>query len=83
MLEKFDTAVLAFRTDDKAKAGLARATERWRWADARIDGDSVLVSNSEIPAPVSVRYAWADNPEGCNLRNGEDLPASPFNAVAR
>ena len=28
--------------------------------------------------PVALRYAWADNPEGCNLYNAEGLPASPF-----
>jgi sialate O-acetylesterase len=25
-----------------------------------------------------VRYAWANNPEGCNLVNQVGLPASPF-----
>jgi sialate O-acetylesterase len=40
---------------------------------------SVVVSNSEIPTPVSVRYGWAANPN-CNLINREGLPASPFRA---
>ena len=31
-----------------------------------------------VAQPVAVRYAWADNPEGCNLYNKDDLPASPF-----
>jgi len=48
-------------------------------ADARIDGASVVVSNSTVPAPVSVRYGWAANP-ACNLINREGLPASPFQA---
>jgi sialate O-acetylesterase len=30
-----------------------------------------------VPAPVAVRYAWADNPDA-NLANGAGLPASPF-----
>ena len=47
-------------------------------ADARIEGDSVAVSAREAPRPVTVRYAWADNPEGCNLYNKAGLPASPF-----
>jgi sialate O-acetylesterase len=51
----------------------------WHWADAEFDGtDSVLVSSSEVPAPVAVRYAWASNPEGANLVNSEGLPASVF-----
>ena len=61
-------------------AGFAVAgpDKKFVWADARIDGDNVLVSSGEVPQPVAVRYAWADNPEGCNLYNKEALPASPF-----
>jgi sialate O-acetylesterase len=47
------------------------------WADATIDGDSVVVSSDKVQKPLAVRYAWADNPE-CNLYNKEGLPASPF-----
>jgi sialate O-acetylesterase len=47
-------------------------------ARAAIVGDTVVVSSSEVPDPVAVRYAWADNPEGCNLFNKEGFPASPF-----
>lgn len=51
----------------------------WHWADAVIDSrQTVLVSSDEVPAPVSVRYAFAMNPEGANLYNKEGLPASPF-----
>lgn len=53
------------------------ADMKWIWADAKIDGDSVLVWSDKIPAPVAVRYAWADNPT-CNLYNGAGLPATPF-----
>jgi sialate O-acetylesterase len=49
------------------------------WADGlKIDYNEVLVSSSKIKNPMFVRYAWADNPEGCNLFNREGLPASPF-----
>ena len=47
------------------------------WADAKIDGDTVVVSSDKVANPVAVRYAWADNPV-CNLYNKEGLPASPF-----
>lgn len=47
-------------------------------AVAVIDGDSVVVGSDKVKAPVAVRYAWADNPAGCNLYNREGLPASPF-----
>jgi len=47
------------------------------WADATIDGNTILVSHPDISRPVAVRYAWADNPI-CNLYNREGLPALPF-----
>lgn len=53
------------------------ADHKWVWADAKIDGDAVVVWSDQVPAPTAVRYAWADNPT-CNLYNKADLPASPF-----
>jgi sialate O-acetylesterase len=50
----------------------------WHWADAVIDGNTVLVSSDKVPVPAAVRYAFAMNPEGANLYNKEGLPASPF-----
>jgi len=50
----------------------------WFWADAVIDGVTVLVSSTNVLAPVAVRYAFSMNPEGCNLYNKDGLPASPF-----
>ncbi len=47
------------------------------WADARIEGDKVIVSSSKVRGPLAVRYAWASNPT-CNLANGAGIPASPF-----
>lgn len=61
-----------------AIAGIDR---HFRWAEARIEGDEVIVSHPEIAAPVAARYAWADNPV-CNLYNAEGLPASPFRTDA-
>lgn len=53
------------------------AAGKFAWADARIDGDTVVVSAPEVSDPTTVRYAWADNPT-CNLYNTAGLPASPF-----
>jgi sialate O-acetylesterase len=53
-------------------------------ARAEIDQNTILVyqaeqvHNRKIRNPVSVRYAWSDNPEEANLYNREGLPASPF-----
>lgn len=49
----------------------------WVWAEAKAEGETVLVWSDKVPAPVAVRYAWADNPT-CNLSNKAGLPASPF-----
>jgi len=56
---------------------IAGADHKFHWAEARIDGDNVVVWSNEVPQPVAVRYGWADNPD-CNLYNKADLPASPF-----
>ncbi len=47
------------------------------WAEAKIVGDTVVVSNPDIETPTAVRYAWANNPVG-NLFNRAGMPASPF-----
>ncbi|OON68939.1 sialate O-acetylesterase [Hymenobacter sp. CRA2] len=57
---------------------IAGADQQWVWAQARIEGDKVVVWNEQVPNPVAVRYAWADNPQGANLYNKAGLPASPF-----
>jgi sialate O-acetylesterase len=56
---------------------IAGEDRRFVWADARIDGDAVIVSSPTVSKPVAVRYAWADNPT-VNLYNAGGLPASPF-----
>ena len=56
---------------------IAAAERKFVWADAKIDGETVVVSSERISEPVAVRYGWADNPI-CNLYNKEGLPASPF-----
>ncbi len=56
---------------------IAGADRKFVWADAKIKGDTIVVSSDKVAAPVSVRYAWAINPV-CNLYNKEGLPATPF-----
>lgn len=56
---------------------IAGEDRMWHDADAKIDGDSVILSSAEVPKPVAIRYGWANAPR-CNLYNREGLPASPF-----
>lgn len=57
---------------------IAGADKKFVWAHAAIEGNKVIVSNENVPNPMYIRYAWADNPRGANLYNKEGLPASPF-----
>lgn len=59
---------------------IAGANGKFFPAKAMIKNNSVVVWYDEVQNPVSVKYAWADNPEGANLYNKEGLPASPFEA---
>ena len=57
---------------------VAGADSVFYWADTKItDDNKVEVSAEEVPFPVAVRYAWADNPDA-SLYNKEALPAVPF-----
>ncbi len=68
-------------TDGQNPTGfaIAGADERYFWADATIDGESVMLTTDKVPFPATVRYAWADNPK-VNLCNRSNLPAAPFMA---
>ena len=57
---------------------VAGADGKFVLAEAKIEGDTVVVSSAEVGVPVAVRYAWDNYPEGCNLYNAAGLPAAPF-----
>jgi len=81
-----DEIILSFKNADGGLVasgselkGFAIAGEDHHWvaANARFDGNKIIVSSPEVKSPKAVRYAWAANPD-CNLFNAADLPASPF-----
>ncbi len=81
----FDNAEGGLKTSDgKAPNGfaVAGADKKFVWADAKIDGETVLVSSPAVPAPKYVRYAYVGYRGDCNLRNQADLPAYPFRSDA-
>jgi sialate O-acetylesterase len=59
---------------------VAGADLKFSPATATVEGSTVVVTSPSVPEPLYVRYGWADNPQ-CNLFNGEELPASPFNSL--
>jgi len=73
------TKVPASATPGSPLKGFAVAGEdrQWAWADARIEGDEVVVWSESVPRPVAVRYGWQNAPT-CNLYNKAGLPAAPF-----
>jgi sialate O-acetylesterase len=58
---------------------IAGADQQFVKANAKIDGDTVVVWSEDVPEPVAVRFAWHMVPEPIpNLVNKDGLPASPF-----
>ena len=77
---KFSHTAGGLKTSDGAapKAfAIAGDDHKFVWADAKIEGDSVVLWSKDVVKPVAVRYAWADNPV-TNLYSKIDLPAAPF-----
>jgi sialate O-acetylesterase len=68
---------LAVRGEKLGEFSVAGTDRKWHWAQARIDGESVVVSAPEVAEPTAVRYAWQANP-AATLFNGAGLPAVPF-----
>jgi sialate O-acetylesterase len=61
---------------------IAGADGKFVPADAKIDGPTVIVSSPEISAPLAVRYAWVNFPDGGHLYNSAGLPAAQFRSDA-
>jgi sialate O-acetylesterase len=58
---------------------IAGKDQKWHWAKAKVvSKDTIWISSDAVPQPIAARYAWASNPEGANLVNSGDLPASLF-----
>jgi len=70
---------LAFRHGKELQGfEIAGADGVHHWADARIDGKTVIVSSPEVAKPVNVRYGWSRNHAWANLFNKAGLPALTF-----
>ena len=71
-------------SDGKAPGAFAVAgkDKKFVWADAKIDGKTVVVSSPKVKAPKYVRYAYVGYHGDCNLQNAEGLPAYPFRSDA-
>jgi sialate O-acetylesterase len=61
---------------------IAGEDKQFHWADAAIDGDTVVLSSVKVPSPVAARYAWTWPLRWANLFNKDGLPAFTFHAEA-
>lgn len=68
---------LVGKTDTLTGFAMAGDDGKFAFANAKIDGDSVIVQSVEVAAPTEVRFGWHDHPQ-IVLYNKEGLPASPF-----
>jgi sialate O-acetylesterase len=68
-------------SDGKPLSGfeVAGAGTGYRKAEVVIDGDSLLLSSQQVPAPMAMRFAWHKLAEP-NLVNGAGLPCGAFRA---
>ncbi|NRF71658.1 9-O-acetylesterase [Aquincola sp. S2] len=57
---------------------LAGADRRWLPAQARFDGDRIVLHSPAVPMPVAARYAWVNNPSDANIVGGDGLPLPPL-----
>ena len=63
-----------------AHFAIAGADGKWFWADAVIDGKTIVVSSPSVKEPAAVRYAYRAYPDGVNVYNAAGLPMVPFYA---
>jgi sialate O-acetylesterase len=77
----FDHVGTGLQIHGTALTGFEVAGEdrKFQPAEARIDGDTLIVRSNTVSEPVAVRYGWENSPN-CNLFNRDGLPASPFQA---
>ncbi|MFA5864717.1 MAG: sialate O-acetylesterase [Phycisphaerae bacterium] len=72
-----DGGLLARGRPELQGFAIAGADKKFVGAQAKIEGNTVVVWSKQVTHPSAVRYAWADNPV-CNLYNQACLPASSF-----
>jgi sialate O-acetylesterase len=73
---------LVVKGDKLGEFAIAGKDHQWHWADAKIEGDTIVLSSTSVREPVTARYAWQSFPVA-TLYNGAGLPAVPFRTDSR
>jgi len=77
-LDCFGSKLRAFDVAEARGFAICGEDKVWHSATGKVvASNKVEVSHPEVPAPIAVRYAWADNPV-CNLFSDDGLPVTPF-----
>ncbi|QYY37154.1 sialate O-acetylesterase [Ruficoccus sp. ZRK36] len=76
--DNIDQGLYTFDVNEPIGFAIAGEDQKFVWADAKITGkDTIEVWSKDVPNPVAVRYAWANNPV-CNVQDRNGLPLTPF-----
>ena len=59
---------------------IAGADGHYHWADAKVEGESIILRSPAVRDPVAAEYAWGWNPAWADLFNRDGLPALMFRA---
>ena len=68
---------LQVKGDKLSGFAIAGADQKFVWADARVDGDEVVVWSDQVVDPVAVRFGYIQF-QDANLFNADGFPAKPF-----
>lgn len=74
---------LAVKGDKLEEFSFAGDCHKWFWADARIEGNTVVVSSPFVPSPTQVRYAWQSNPAATLFNGAGDHSCHPTSGIAK
>lgn len=78
LFDCFGSSLRTFDVGEVKGFAICGEDKAWHWAKATIQGNhKVEVWAEQVPKPIAVRYAWADNP-ACNLLSKDGLPVTPF-----
>jgi sialate O-acetylesterase len=74
----FGSGLRTFDVEEAVGFAVCGEDKAWHFAKGKVLGnDTIEITCAEVPAPIAVRYAWANNPV-CNVINREGLPLTPF-----
>lgn len=69
---------MVFKGDMPHEFAIAGADKKYYYANAKIEGNTILIWSKKVTKPTAVRYAWANNPARANMYNSNGFPMVPF-----